>query len=148
MKRFKEFLIMFIPFLVLCALSVLWFIFNTSSGDFFSGAYLLKLIISPYLLIALFNAFTLAGLPSLLLTGIFAFLIRKKKNSMGRKKYYTCLFLISLISPVVIVLVLTRTFDIVNNVIYSLQIGLIVVFIHWLVEWIAENHRNKKQIDN
>ena len=65
MKRFKEFLTMFIPFLVLSILSVLWFVFNTSSGDFFSGGYLLKLMISPFLIIALFNTFVLAGVPSL-----------------------------------------------------------------------------------
>ncbi len=148
MKRFKEFLIMFIPFLVLSILSVLWFAFNTS-GDFFGGAYLLKLMISPFLIIALLNTFVLSGVPSLLLTGVFAFLIRKKKSSIGRRKYYTYLFLISLIAPVVIILILTRTFDIVNNTIYSLQIGLLVVFIHWIIEWIIDkckNRSNKEKI--
>lgn len=143
MKRFKEFLIMFIPFLALCILSVLWFVFNTS-GDFFSGAYLLKLMISPFLIIALFNTFVLAGIPSLFVTGIFAFLFRNKKRKIGRRKYYTYLFLISLVAPIVIILILTRIFDIVNNTIYSLQIGLIVVFIHWIIEWIVLKCKNKK----
>ena len=141
MKRFKEFFIMFIPFLVLSILSVLWFVFNTSGG-FFGGAYLLELLISPYLIIALFYTFITAGVPSLLLTGVFVFLMRKKKSSIGRRKYYTYLFLISLIPPAVIVLVLTRTFDIVNNTIYSLQIGLFVVFIYWVIEWIIEKCKN------
>ncbi len=144
MKRFKEFLIMFIPFFALSILSVLWFVFNTS-GDFFGGAYLLKLMISPFLIIALFNTFVLTGVPSLLLTGVFAFLIRKKKSSIGRRKYYIYLFLISLIAPVAIILILTRTFDIVNNTIYSLQIGLLVVFIHWIIEWIVLKCKNKKK---
>ena len=144
MKRFKEFLTMFIPFLVLSILSVLWFVFNTSSGDFFSGGYLLKLMISPFLIIALFNTFVLAGVPSLLLTGVFACLFRNKKSVVGRKKYYTYLFLISLIAPIVIILVLTRTFDFVNNTIYSLQMGILVVFIHWIIEWIIKKLKNRK----
>ena len=142
MKRFKEFLIMFITFLVLSILSVLWFVFNTSSGDFFNGSYLLKLMVSPYLIIALFNTFVLAGVPSLLLTGVFAFLMREKKKSISRRKYYTYLFLLSLVAPVVIILVLTRRFDVVNNTIYSLQIGLLVVFIHWVIEWTFEKCKN------
>ena len=144
MKRFKEFLIMFIPFLVLSVLSDLWFVFNASSGDFFGGAYMLKLMISPFLIIALFNTFVLTGVPSLLLTGAFAFLFRNKKSVVGRKNYYTYLFLISLIAPIVIILVLTKTFDFVNNTIYSLQIGILVVFIHWIIEWIIEKHKNRK----
>ena len=143
MKRFKEFLILFIPFLVLSILSVLWFVFNTS-GDFFGGAYLLKLMISPFLIIALFNTFVIAGVPALLLTSIFAILFRNKKSVVGRKKYFTYLFLISLIAPVVIILILTRTFDIVNNTIYSLQIGLLVVFIHWIIEWMIDKCKNGK----
>ena len=143
MKRFKEFLIMFIPFLVLSILSVLWFVFNTSGG-FFGGAHLLKLMISPFLIIALFNTFVIAGVPSLLLTGVFAFVFINKKSVLGRKKYYTYLFLISLIAPIVIVLILTRTFDFINNTLYSLQIGILVVFIHWIIEWVIEKYSNRK----
>ncbi|MBQ3563571.1 MAG: hypothetical protein IJA21_03070 [Clostridia bacterium] len=147
MKRFKEFLIMFFPFLGLSILSVLWFVFNTSSGDFFGGAYFLKLLISPFLIIALFNTFVIAGAPALLLTSIFAILFRNKKSVVGRKKYFTYLFLISLIAPVVIILIFTRTFDFVNNTIYSLQIGILVVFIHWIIEWIIEKCKNRKKIE-
>ena len=146
MKRFKEFLIMFIPFLALSILFVLWFVFNISGG-FFGGAHLLELMISPYLIIALFNTFVIAGIPALLLTGVFAFVFRNKKSVVGRKKYYTYLFLISLIAPVVIILILTRTFDFVNNTIYSLQIGILVVFIHWIIEWIIEKYKNRKKTE-
>lgn len=138
---------MFFPFLGLCILSVLWFVFNTSSGDFFGGAYLLKLLISPVLIIALFNTFVIAGVPALLLTSIFAILFRNKKSVVGRKKYFTYLFLISLIAPVVIILIFTRTFDFVNNTIYSLQIGILVVFIHWIIEWIIAKCKNRKKIE-
>lgn len=144
MKRFKEFMMIFIPFLGLSVLSILWFVFNTSGG-FFGGAYLFKLMMEPYFIIALFNTFIMEGVPSLLLTGIFAFLIRKKKSSMGRRKYYVCLFIVSLIAPTVIALILTRMFDVVNNTVYSLQIGLLVVFVHWVIEWIIEKCKNKKK---
>lgn len=76
---------MFLSFLGLSILSVLWFVFNTSSGDFFSGAHLLKLMISPFLIIALFNTFVIAGVPALLLTSIFAILFRNKKSVVERK---------------------------------------------------------------
>jgi len=144
MKRFKEFLLMFFPFLGLSILSVLWFVLNTSSGGFFGGSHLLELMISPFLIIALFNTFVIAGVPSLLLTGVFAFVFRNKKIVVGRKKYYTYLFLISLIAPIVIILILTRIFDFINNTIYSLQIGILVVFIHWIIEWIIEKYKNRK----
>ena len=144
MKRCKEFLLMFFSFLGLSILSVLCFVLDTSSGGFFDGDYLLKLLISPFLIIALFNNFIITGIPSLLLTGVFAFVFKNKKSVVGRKKYYTYLFLISLIAPIVIVLILTRTFDFINNTIFSLQIGILVVFIHWIIEWIIEKNKNKK----
>ena len=148
MKRCKEFLLIFFPFLGLSILSVLWFVINTSSGGFFGGAYLLELMISPYLIIALFNTFVISGVPALFLTSIFAILFRNRKRVVGRKRYYTYLFLISLIAPVVIILILTRTFDWINNTIFSLQIGILVVFIHWITEWIIEKYRNRKNNAN
>jgi len=148
MKRCKEFLLMFFPFLGLSILSVLWFVLNTASGGFFSGAYLLELMISPHLLIVLFDSFVISGVPALFLTGIFSFVFRNKKIIVGRKKYYTYLFLISLIAPAVIISILTRTFDYINNTIYSLQIGILVVFIHWIIEWIIEKCKNRKNKEN
>ena len=96
------------------------------------------------MLVVYFNTFITMGIPALLLTGVFAILIRNKRDTIGRKRYYTYLFLISLIAPVVIILILTRRFDFVNNTITSLQVGLFVVFLHWVFEWIAEKFKNKK----
>ena len=45
---------MFVPFLILSILSVLWFVFSISDG-FFGGNELLKQIISPFFIVALFN---------------------------------------------------------------------------------------------
>lgn len=137
---------MFVPFAALGILSVLWFVLNTSGG-FFGGTHLLKLLISPELLIALFNTFASAGIPALLLSGVYALAVRKKKSTIGRRKYYTYLFLISLVSPVVLILVLTGQFDLVNNTIYTLQIGLVVVFLHWVTEWIVVRSKNRKKAE-
>ncbi len=145
MKRFKEFLIMFVSFLVLWGLSILGFILTTSSSQFFGTEYYLKLIFSSTMLVVYFNTFITMGIPALLLTGVFAFLIRNKRDTIGRKRYYTYLFLISLIAPVVIILILTRRFDFVNNTITSLQVGLFVVFLHWVFEWIAQKLKNRKK---
>ncbi|MBR4282455.1 MAG: hypothetical protein IKT35_01940, partial [Clostridia bacterium] len=71
------------------------------------------------------------------------FLIRKKKRNIGRRRYYIYLFIISLIAPVVILLILTGIFNVVSDIIYSLQIGLLVVFIHWLIECIVLKYKNK-----
>ena len=85
MKRFKEFLYLFIPYFILTALQILLFVLS-DTGGFFGNSYLIKLLISPSLIIVLFNNFIMFGIPSLLLTGIFAFEIRKKKNDISRRK--------------------------------------------------------------
>ena len=85
MKRFKEFLYLFIPYFILTALQILLFVLS-DTGGFFGNSYLIRLLISPSLIIVLFNNFIMFGIPSLLLTGIFAFVIRKKKNDISRRK--------------------------------------------------------------
>lgn len=79
MKKFKEFLCLFVPYFILTALQILLFVLS-DTGGFFGNSYLIKLLISPSLIIVLFNNFIMFGIPSLLLTGIFAFLIRNKKT--------------------------------------------------------------------
>ena len=77
-------------------------------------------------------------IPSLLLTGIFAFLIRKQKNDIRRREYYIYLFLISLVAPIIMLLISTGKYDFINHTIVIIQTGIVVVFIHWTIEWIAE----------
>ena len=145
MKRFKEFLYLFIPYFLLTITQILLFVLG-DSGGFFGNSYLIKLIISPSLMIVLFNNFIMFGIPSLLLTGIFAFLIRNKKNDLGRRKYYIYLFLISLIAPIIILLISTGKYDFINHTILTTQTGILVVFIHWAIEWIVEKIRKKKVV--
>lgn len=143
MKRFKEFLYLFIPYFILTALQILLFVLG-DSGGFFGNSHLIKLLISPALIIVLFNNFIVFGIPSLLLTGIFAFVIRKKKNAIIRRKYYIYLFLISLIAPIIILLTLTGKYDFINHTIFTIQTGITVAFIHWTIEWIVEKIRKRK----
>jgi len=145
MKRFKEFLYLFVPYFILTALQILLFVLS-DTGGFFGNSYLIKLLISPSLIIILFNNFIMFGIPSLLLTGIFAFVIRKKNNDIGRRKYYIYLFLISLMAPIIILLISTGKYDFINHTIFTIQTGIIVVFIHWAIEWIAEKFKKKKVV--
>lgn len=145
MKKFKEFLCLFIPYFLLTILQILLFVLN-DTGGFFGNSYLIKLLISPSLIIVLFNNFIMFGIPSLLLTGIFAFLIRNKKNDLGRRKYYIYLFLISLMAPIIILLISTGKYDFINHTILTTQTGILVVFIHWAIEWIVEKIRKKKVV--
>ena len=145
MKRFKEFLYLFIPYFLLTALQILLFVLS-DTGGFFGNSYLIKLLISPALIITLFNNFIMFGIPSLLLTGIFAFVIRKKKNDISRRKYYIYLFLISLVAPIIMLLISTGKYDFINHTIFIIQNGITVVFIHWVIEWIVEKIRKKKVV--
>ena len=145
MKKFKEFLCLFVPYFILTALQILLFVLS-DTGGFFGNSHLIKLLISPALIITLFNSFIMFGIPSLLLTGIFAFVIRKKKNDISRRKYYIYLFLISLIAPIIILLILTGNYDFINHTIFIIRNGITVVFIHWVIEWIVEKIRKKKVV--
>ncbi len=145
MKKFKEFLCLFVPYFILTDLQILLFVLS-DTGGFFGNSYLIKLLISPSLMIVLFNNFIMFGIPSLLLTGIFAFLIRNKKNDIGRRKYYIYLFVISLMAPITILLILTGKYDFIKYTIFIIQNGITVVFIHWVIEWIVEKIRKKKVV--
>ena len=122
MKKIKEFLMLLIPFAALSTLSVIWFAINTQGGV----RYLQLMFADSFFIIALMHTFV----PSIIISFVVSFI----KIKMTRKIYYIILFVLSLIPPVIYILVITRTFDIVNNTIFTLQIGIIVTFIFWLAE--------------
>lgn len=134
MKKLKEFLMLLIPFAVLSVLSAIWFAVNTGGGI----RYLRLIISESFFAIALVNTFVPCVIISFILCLIYKLIIFLFKIKLTRKRNYIVLFLLSLIVPVVYILILTRTFDIVNNTIYTLQIGIIVTFIFWLAELIKE----------
>lgn len=141
MKKFKELLWFLIPFLCLSFVSVIYFVLNTSNG----AMYFRLMISDPFFIIALLNTF----LPSLILSFVIVFIYKislrflNKKTVTGRKKHII-IFLISLIAPICYVIIMTRTFDFVNNTIFALQTGIIVTFVFWVIDIIKEKMNKKK----
>lgn len=134
MKKLKEFLMFLIPFAALSTLSVIWFAINTQGG----GRYLKLMVADPFFIIALMHAFVPSIIMSLIVCFIYKLLLFLFKRKMTRKQNYIILFVLSLIPPVIYILIMTRTFDIVNNTVFTLQIGIIVTFIFWLAESVKE----------
>ena len=141
MKKFKEFLWFLIPFLCLSFISVIYFVLNTSTG----AMYFRLMISDPFFIIALVNTFV----PSLILSFVVVFIYKiilrflSKKTVTGRKKHII-VFLVSLIAPICYIIIMTRTFDFVNNTIFTLQTGIIVTFVFWVIDIIKENLKKKK----
>ena len=140
-KKFKEFLWFLIPFLCLSFISVIYFVLNTSTG----AMYFRLMISDPFFIIALVNTFV----PSLILSFVVVFIYKiilrflSKKTVTGRKKHII-VFLVSLIAPICYIIIMTRTFDFVNNTIFTLQTGIIVTFVFWVIDIIKENLKKKK----
>ena len=141
MKKFKEFLWFLIPFLCLSFISVICFVLNTSNG----AMYFRLMISDPFFIIALVNTFV----PSLILSFVVVFIYKiilrflSKKTVTGRKKHII-VFLVSLIAPICYIIIMTRTFDFVNNTIFTLQTGIIVTLVFWVIDIIKENLKKKK----
>lgn len=141
MKKFKEFLWFLIPFLCLSFISVIYFVLNTPNG----AMYFRLMISDPFFIIALVNTFV----PSLILSFVVVFIYKiilrflSNKTVTGRKKHII-VFLVSLIAPVCYIIIMTRTFDFVNNTIFTLQTGIIVTFVFWVIDIIKENLKKKK----
>ena len=141
MKKFKEFLWFLIPFLCLSFISVIYFVLNTSNG----AMYFRLMISDPFFIIALVNTFV----PSLILSFVVVFIYKiilrflSKKTVTGRKKHII-VFLVSLIAPICYIIIMTKTFDFVNNTIFTLQTGIIVTFVFWVIDITKENLKKKK----
>ena len=141
MKKFKEFLWFLKPFLCLSFISVIYFVLNTSNG----AMYFRLMISDPFFIIALVNTFV----PSLILSFVVVFIYKiilrflSKKTVTGRKKHII-VFLVSLIAPICYIIIMTRTFDFVNNTIFTLQTGIIVTLVFWVIDIIKENLKKKK----
>ncbi len=144
MKKFKEFLTIFIPYCVLGIIAFCYFAFNIESFNVLK--IIESIITNVFIMIALFFTYVPATVASLLLTVIYAFIIKRKKELMDRRKYYLFLVLVALIAPIVImVFILKGTWDIFFKTICTLQIAITVVFIHWFVEWIGEKIKSRKK---
>lgn len=146
MKKLKEFLIMFISYLVL---GITWFCYFAFQFECYNINDILKMfeifVTNKYLMIALFFTYVPATLAALLLTAILALLLKKKRELLGRKKYYIFLLLTSIVAPFIICnFVLIETWDVIFKTICILQIAIMVVFIHWVIEWIGIKSKSRK----
>ena len=144
MKKFKELLWFLIPFLCLTAGSVAYFMCNTPNA----AMYFRLLIRDTIFIIALVHTFVPAIILSFVTVVIYKIVLRfwGKRTATVRKKSII-IFLISLIAPVCYIAIMTRVFDFVNTTIFSLQIGIIVTFVFWIIDTIREkvNEKSVKQ---
>ena len=141
MKKFKEFLWFLIPFLCLSLVSLIYFILNTPNG----AGYFRLMISDPFFVIAIVNTFV----PSLILSFVVVLIYKIAlcfycKKTFTSRKNQIIVFLISLIAPVCYIVIMTRTFDFVNNTIFALQTGIIVTFVFWVIDAIKEKLNKKK----
>ena len=139
MKKFKEFLIFLISFILLGGLMILTFFSQANSTDvtgIMSGTDYLKLILGdPTFIFALINSYLPIVAVSIILCAIYKIIvyIAKDKLNISRKLNYIILFSISFITPIIYILALTKFFDFTNNLIFSLQVSTIVTFVFWLI---------------
>ena len=151
MKKFKEFLIFLISFILLGGLMILTFFSQANSTDvtgIMSGTNYLKLILGdPTFIFALINSYLPIVAVSIILCTIYKIIvyIAKDKLNITRKLNYIILFSISFITPIIYILALTKFFDFTNNLIFSLQVSTIVTFVFWLIELAHEKVKWRKR---
>ena len=133
MKRWKEFLWMFFPFLGLIGLELLY-IGLSVSADVFTVIY--KMLNNGFFIIAFIGVVTVDLFMSLGLTFVYTSFVRKKMEVWGRGKYYLYLYLVALIMPLVLNVLIPWFFDPLLGTIYAMQSAIVVVFIHWIIDWI------------
>lgn len=150
MKKFKEFLIFLISFILLGGLMILTFVLQANSTDVtgvMSGTDYLKLILGdPTFIFALINSYLPIVAVSIILCAIYKIIvyIAKDKLNISRKLNYIILFSISFITPIIYILALTNFFDFTNNLIFSLQVSTVVTFMFWLIELVYGKFKGRK----
>lgn len=144
MKKLKEFMIMFIPYCVLCVLLIFYaYDYAPLKNGFTITEFIYDITHSFYFAVLVYGVIY-PVLVSLLITLIFAFIFKIKKETeeklINRKRYYILLFLIALIAPIGFNCMLFYTLidSGLLSLIHTLQAAIIVVFIHWIFECIIE----------
>ncbi len=149
MKKFKEFLWFLIPFILLSIISVVFFILQLKNADvigFMGGTQYLKLMISdPFMIIALINTFIPPVIIGAVLCAVYKFitLALRKKLPITRKADYIILLAIGFITSIIYIIALTKRFDFTNNLVFALQVSLIVTFVYWLVELVVDKFKRE-----
>lgn len=150
MKKSKEFLCFLISFIILSVLSVVFFILQYKSVDVIGNMdgieYLKLLLKDPTFVVALVNTFIPPVIITLIPCAVYkviTFALRKKV-SIKRNLDYIILFAIGFIVPVIYVIAFTGFFDFTNNLVFALQVALIVTFIFWLVELVISKLKKER----
>ena len=152
MKKFKEFLYFFIPFIILSVLSVIFFVMQLKNADvvgFIGGTEYLKLMLKdPTFFVALFNSYIPPVIIGAVLCAVYKVitLVLHKKLNITRKVDYIILLSIGFITPVIYIIAFTKRFDFTNNLVYALQVSIIVTFIFWLIELVVSKFRKEDNI--
>lgn len=127
----------------------MFFISQHKNADvivFISGAEYLKLMLKdPTFVVALANTYippVIIGAVLCTVYKVIAFALRKKIE-LTRKTDYIILFAIGFIIPVIYIIALTKRFDFTSNLVFALQVSLIVTFIFWLIELVIDKFRRK-----
>lgn len=133
MKKLKELLWFIIPFLFL---SGIYIVFLIPANNAFIGIsnYSRLLVNDPLFLKALRNTFIPPIILSIIVCLIYILVSSFIKTQLRRKTEYIILFLLSLLTTVIYMLILTHAFNIVHNTVHAFQVGIIVTFIFWLAE--------------
>lgn len=142
MKKLKELLWFVIPFLFLSGISIV-FIIPVNNAFIGVSNYLRLLVNDPLFLKALRNTFISPIILSIILCLIYKLVSTFIKIQLSRKTEYIILFLLSLLTTVIYMLILTHAFNILHNTVHAFQIGIIVTFIFWLAESVKDIIRNR-----
>ena len=141
MKKLKEFLWFLIPFLCLSVISVVYFILTTE----YKVADFTAMLGNPFSIVTIIFSY----IPAVILPSIVVIIYKASMHFVFKKriadnKKYIYFLLISAISTVLYLLIMTRTFDIIDNTIFSLQVGIIVTFIFWSIDLIKDKISKNK----
>lgn len=138
MKKFKEFLCFLIPFIVLSILSVIFFVLQYKSvdviGSMSSDEYLKLMIKDPNFAVALVNSYVPPVIIGGVICAVYKAIALLKKINISRKTDYIILFVTGFIASVIYIIALTKRFDFTNNLVYAMQVSLVVAFIFWIIE--------------
>lgn len=142
MNKLKEFLWFLIPFFCLGVISVLSFILTTENG----ASFLMSNFDDPFFIIIIIFSFIPAVMLSFVDVIIYRVLLQCVfKKKLANKKIYIHTFLISVFTSVLLILIHSSSFNIIDNTIFSLQVGIIVTFVFWVIDLIREKVNKNNQ---
>ncbi|MBQ7935262.1 MAG: hypothetical protein IJ333_02805 [Clostridia bacterium] len=162
MKKLKEFLWFAILFVLISVLPIFAFILRTNNSGFIGGMQYLKLFFQDKVFQkALINTYTLPLVVSFLLVSVFTLLCRvlRHKVTISERIYRVSSLLIGVMGSFIIFAMmgvqtseglvgLFGTGIWITDLIFSLQVGILIAFIFWLIQSIERFIIRKKENKN